>query len=178
LAIGLEAGQPTYRILVVEDKWANRQLLVRLLAPLGFDVREATNGQEAIALWQNWHPHLIWMDMRMPVMDGYEATREIKARSGDRSPPSNSFQQPHSLPSPSNSQPLKILVAEDNLLNQKLILTSAVLGADRFSQLCQELENMGKTGIVTITPEFIDRIETEYKRVKLALESERQKAQA
>jgi CheY-like chemotaxis protein len=85
-AIGLEPGQPTYRILVVEDKWANRQLMVRLLAPLGFEVKEATNGQEAIALWQDWHPHLIWMDMRMPVMDGYEATREIKARSGDRSP--------------------------------------------------------------------------------------------
>ena len=423
-AIGLEAGQPTYRILVVEDKWANRQLMVRLLAPLGFEVREATNGQEAIALWQDWHPHLIWMDMRMPVMDGYEATREIKARSGDRSPVilaltanafeeerlvalaigcddfirkpcqeevilekmaeylgvrysytdstettidlepmtalSTSSEQPHSSLSPNNSHPLKILVAEDNVLNQKLVLqmlkhlgyqadkvvsnglealealhhqpydvvlmdvempkmdgltatrqirqewdtkvgphiiamtgralpeeqeeclaagindyltkpirletlskalsqcqpkanrhssdtlyqedltpavldakmlqeiqciageegtaflvstidtyledaskmlqnirdaiaqkqaevlyqtahtlktTSAFLGAERFSQLCQELENMGKTGILTVTPEFVNRIETEYKRVKLALESERQKAQ-
>jgi len=425
LAIGLEPGQPTYRILVVEDKWANRQLLVRLLAPLGFEVQEATNGQEAIALWQDWHPHLIWMDMRMPVMDGYEATREIKARSGDRSPvilaltanafeeerlvalaigcddfirkpcqeevilekmaeylgvryiytdstettidlepvssPSNSSEQPHPALSPNNSQQLKILVAEDNLLNQKLILqmlkhlgyqadkvvsnglealealhhqpydvvlmdvempkmdgltatrqirqewatevcphiiamtgralpqeqeeclaagindyltkpirlerlskalsqcqprgnrqpsdtlypenltpavldakmlqeieciageegtaflvstidtyledaskmlqnirdaiaqkqaevlyhtahslktTSAFLGADKFSQLCQELEKMGKAGVVTVTPEFANGIETEYKRVKRALELERQKAQA
>ncbi|HEY9611212.1 GAF domain-containing protein [Allocoleopsis sp.] len=425
LAIGLEPSQPTYRILVVEDKWANRQLMVRLLAPLGFEVREATNGQEAIALWQDWHPHLIWMDMRMPVMDGYEATREIKARSGDRSPvilaltanafeeerlvalaigcddfirkpcqeevilekmaeylgvryiytdstettidlepvtsPSNSSEEPHSSLSPNNSQHLKILVAEDNLLNQKLVLqmlkhlgyqadkvvsnglealealhyqpydvvlmdmempkmdgltatrqirqewaievgphiiamtgralpeeqeeclaagindyltkpirletlskvlsqcqprghqhssdtlyqeettpavlnvkmlqeieciageegaaflvsmidiyledgsklvqnirdaidqkqpevlyhtahllktTSAFLGADEFSQLCQELEKIGKSGIVTVTPEFANRLESEYKRVECALKIEQQKAQA
>lgn len=77
--IGLEPNQPVYRILVVEDVEENRQLLLRILEPLGFEVREAVNGQEAIALWSTWKPHLIWMDMRMPVMDGYEATREIKA---------------------------------------------------------------------------------------------------
>jgi len=49
------------------------------LTPLGFDVREASNGQEAMANWQTWEPHLICMDMRMPVMDGREATRQIKA---------------------------------------------------------------------------------------------------
>ncbi|MDY6784382.1 MAG: GAF domain-containing protein [Cyanobacteriota bacterium] len=84
--LGLQPGQPTYRILVVEDKLANRQLLVKLLVPLGFEVREATNGLEAIALCEQWHPHLIWMDMRMPVMDGYTATREIKLKMGDRAP--------------------------------------------------------------------------------------------
>ena len=42
-------------------------------------MREATNGQEAIEVWERWEPHLIWMDMRMPVMNGYEATRRIKA---------------------------------------------------------------------------------------------------
>jgi two-component system sensor histidine kinase/response regulator len=42
-------------------------------------VRAATNGLEAINLWREWQPHLIWMDMRMPVMDGHEATRRIKA---------------------------------------------------------------------------------------------------
>ncbi|MEG4444003.1 PAS domain S-box protein [Microcoleus sp. AT9_B5] len=77
--IGLESNQPVYRILVVEDVEENRQLLLKILEPLGFEVREAVNGQEAIALWSTWKPHLIWMDMRMPVMDGYEATREIKA---------------------------------------------------------------------------------------------------
>lgn len=79
LVVGLVPGQPIYRLLVVDDSAINRQLLVRLLRPLGFAVREAINGQEAIDIWQTWSPHLIWMDMRMPVLDGYEATRRIKA---------------------------------------------------------------------------------------------------
>jgi signal transduction histidine kinase/CheY-like chemotaxis protein len=76
--IALAPNQPSYKILAVDDKPINRQLLVRLLSPLGFDVKEASNGKEAIAIWQEWQPHLIWMDMRMPVMDGYEATKYIK----------------------------------------------------------------------------------------------------
>ncbi|MGK7877790.1 MAG: response regulator [Xenococcaceae cyanobacterium] len=77
--ISLAPDQPVYRILVVEDEWANRKLLVKLLTSLGFVVREAVNGQEAVEEWESWEPHLIWMDMRMPVMDGYEATKQIKA---------------------------------------------------------------------------------------------------
>jgi signal transduction histidine kinase/CheY-like chemotaxis protein len=77
--IALEAGQPHYHILIVDDKWTNRQLLIKLLKPLGFEVREAANGLEAIEIWKEFEPQLIWMDMRMPVMDGYEATQKIKA---------------------------------------------------------------------------------------------------
>ena len=77
--VGLEAGQPKYLILVAEDKPENRQLLVELLTSVGFEVREATNGIEAISLGKSWFPHLIWMDMRMPVMDGFETTKQIKA---------------------------------------------------------------------------------------------------
>jgi CheY-like chemotaxis protein len=77
--IGLESGQPVYRLLIVEDVEASRRLLVKLLQPLGFQVRQAVNGQEAIEVWEEWQPHLIWMDMRLPVMDGREATRRIKA---------------------------------------------------------------------------------------------------
>ncbi|WP_204101786.1 MULTISPECIES: response regulator, partial [Spirulina sp. CCY15215] len=68
-----------YRILIVDDKPVNRQLLVQLLSPLGFELQEASNGQEAIDIWQEWQPELIWMDMRMPVMDGFTATQKIKA---------------------------------------------------------------------------------------------------
>ena len=77
--LGLAPGQPTYKILTVDDKPINRQLLIKLLSPLGFEVKEASNGQEAITIWDEWEPHLIWMDMRMPVMDGYEATKYIKS---------------------------------------------------------------------------------------------------
>ncbi|BAY50270.1 multi-sensor hybrid histidine kinase (plasmid) [Scytonema sp. HK-05] len=80
--IGLEPGQPVYRILVAEDKRENRQLLIKLLRPVGFQVQEVTNGQEAVSLCKSWSPHLIWMDMQMPVMNGFEATKEIKALGG------------------------------------------------------------------------------------------------
>ncbi|AKG20574.1 ATP-binding protein [Calothrix sp. 336/3] len=76
--IALAPNQPTYRLLIVDDKPLNRQLLIKLLSPLGFQLQEANNGQEAINIWDRWEPHLIWMDMRMPVIDGYEATQKIK----------------------------------------------------------------------------------------------------
>jgi len=77
--IGLAPNQPEYRILVVDDRADNRLVLIRLLSSLGLVVREAENGQQAVAVWKDWQPQLIWMDMQMPVMDGYEATKQIKA---------------------------------------------------------------------------------------------------
>ena len=77
--VGLEPGQPAYRLLVVDDFEVNRKLLVKIFRPIGFEVREAADGVEALAAWEEWEPHLIWLDMRMPVMDGYETTRRIKA---------------------------------------------------------------------------------------------------
>lgn len=77
--IGLAPDQPSYRILVVDDQPENRLLLVRLMLQLQMEVKEAANGVEALALWREWHPHLIWMDIRMPLLDGYEVTRQIRA---------------------------------------------------------------------------------------------------
>jgi signal transduction histidine kinase/ActR/RegA family two-component response regulator len=77
-----QATQREYRMLVVDDKRENRRLLVEWLQAAGFAVREAADGQAAIEIWEAWSPHLIWMDVRMPMLDGYEATRRIKARAG------------------------------------------------------------------------------------------------
>ena len=82
----LAPAQPNYRIAIVDDRDTNRLALVKLLESVGFTTKTASNGKEAIELWQAWQPDLIWMDMRMPVMDGYEATRQIKNSKNDRTP--------------------------------------------------------------------------------------------
>ncbi|NJN07141.1 MAG: response regulator [Richelia sp. RM2_1_2] len=79
--IKIAPSQPNYRILVVDDRLENRDLLTKLLSTVGFETCSAANGKQAIAIWETWQPHLIWMDMRMAIMDGYEATRLIKAQS-------------------------------------------------------------------------------------------------
>ncbi|MEG4401470.1 MULTISPECIES: PAS domain S-box protein [unclassified Microcoleus] len=84
LVIGLAPGQRDHRILVVDDQADNRLLMVRLLTQLGLEVKEATNGEEAVQIWQEWQPDLSWMDIRMPVLDGYEATKQIRAIEGEQ----------------------------------------------------------------------------------------------
>ncbi len=84
--IRLAPGQPSYRILIVEDKQANRQLLKKLLTLVGFEVSTCVNGEEAIAEWSQWHPHLIWMDLQMPVLDGYGAVGRIRELEQARQP--------------------------------------------------------------------------------------------
>ena len=84
LVVGLEQGQRTSRVLVVEDRKENRDLLIKLLQTVGFDVREAVNGMEAVEIFEQWQPDFIWMDIRMPVMDGLEATQIIKASEAGR----------------------------------------------------------------------------------------------
>ncbi len=73
------SDQSAYQLLVVDDNWINRELLIKLLSPLHFELHEAENGEEAVTIARSFQPHLIWMDLRMPVMDGVEATRQIKA---------------------------------------------------------------------------------------------------
>ena len=85
--VGLQSNQTDYRILIAEDTRLNRQLLTRILTPLGFEVREVNNGIEAIAVWQSWSPHLIWMDARMPMLNGSEAASAIRAIEAERNIP-------------------------------------------------------------------------------------------
>jgi PAS domain S-box-containing protein len=85
--IGLQPGTGPIRILIVDDVKHNRDLLREILNPVGFELAEAGNGVEALAQVESHAPHAIFMDMRMPVMDGYEATRRIKQHEAWKSIP-------------------------------------------------------------------------------------------
>ncbi|GAB4131394.1 MAG: hypothetical protein Fur0046_00320 [Cyanobacteria bacterium J069] len=76
----LAQDQGPCRVLIVEDQWQNRHLLVELLTSIGFEIYEAVNGEEAIAHWSSWNPHLILMDLRMPELNGFEAVEQIRQK--------------------------------------------------------------------------------------------------
>ena len=81
--VGLAPNQPEYRILVVEDHPESSLLLITLFSSIGFQIRQAANGKEAVSIWSTWKPHLICMDIRMPVIDGIQATQQIRARENE-----------------------------------------------------------------------------------------------
>jgi PAS domain S-box-containing protein len=82
--IGLEPGQNNLRLLVVDDKADNRELLSRIVAKVGFQVQEASDGAEAMDLFKKFKPHLVLMDMLMPGVDGFQATRLIRKAEKNR----------------------------------------------------------------------------------------------
>lgn len=80
-ALAINKGH--FRILIADDEPISRKLLNKLLTSLGFQTREAANGKEAVEMWESWQPHFIWMDMQMPVVNGWEATRQIRQKIQD-----------------------------------------------------------------------------------------------
>src|SRR3954454_21215032 len=80
--VAIAPGQPSFRLLIADDTMENRTLLERLFRTVGFEVRTACDGREAIDVWSEWKPDLVWMDIRMPVIDGYGATRAIREAEG------------------------------------------------------------------------------------------------
>jgi len=75
---GLATGPSRFRILIAEDQPDNQLLLSRLMTNIGLEVKVAADGEQCVQLFKDWRPDLIWMDRRMPVMDGKEATSRIR----------------------------------------------------------------------------------------------------
>lgn len=103
--VGLTPHQPEYRILIADDVAESRLLLDKILTPIGFLVRQTDNGADTVKLWQQWQPHLILMDMQMPIMDGHEATRQIRLEEKKRV-----LENCSSLPHDSLNSPLKTVI--------------------------------------------------------------------
>ncbi|GEM_PF-2431200 len=76
--LGVKSASTRYKILIAEDQLENRLLMRKVLEPFDFEIRDAYDGQQAIDIHQEWYADLIWMDMQMPNVDGYQATRQIK----------------------------------------------------------------------------------------------------
>jgi signal transduction histidine kinase/ABC-type glycerol-3-phosphate transport system substrate-binding protein/CheY-like chemotaxis protein len=85
--VSVVPGATPWRVLVVDDRADNRAVLRGLLETVGLQVREAASGEEAIEAWRSWEPHLVWMDKRLPGIDGLEATRRIRAAEAENGRP-------------------------------------------------------------------------------------------
>ncbi len=129
------------KALIVDDEKTNRLILKSLLTRLGYQTIEAVNGQEAIELFRQENPSIIFMDVMMPVVDGYEATRQIKAASVNR------FVPIIFLTAMSDEKALAQCIeagGDDFLVKpyDKLILQSKIRSMQRIAALNREVQGM------------------------------------
>jgi CheY-like chemotaxis protein len=157
---GLAEGQPEWRILIVEDDPENRQLITSLLEQTGFQVQEAENGEIALSQFERWKPDFIWMDMYMPVMDGYEATRRIRALPGGREVKIVAL-----TASPLREQKAKILAAGCDGMVLKPFREYDIFDTMahylRLHYLCEESVDTSTTGPTEIGPEAVSSLPQE-----------------
>ncbi len=135
LITGLAADQPSYRILIVEDRPENRQLLSQYMTISGFQVQVCHNGQDAIECWKQWRPHFIWMDWQMPIMNGYDATQAIRALERQRSQkPADDFEDISDIPAAHCFSPLDrtIIVALSASVFEETAFQITEAGCDDF----------------------------------------------
>jgi CheY-like chemotaxis protein len=83
--VGTNNGEPI-RVLVADDAEENCIVFSEILGHFGFDVRTVEDGREAVRVYEEWKPHIIMMDLRMPGMDGYEAAKMIRAKEDGQDP--------------------------------------------------------------------------------------------
>ena len=129
------------KALIVDDEKTNRLILKSLLTKQGYQTIEAVNGQEAIDLFKSEAPSIIFMDVMMPILDGYEATRQIKAASGNR------FVPVIFLTAMSDEEALAQCIeagGDDFLVKpyDKIILQSKIRSMQRIASLNQEVQGM------------------------------------
>jgi len=129
------------KALIVVDEKTNRLILKSLLSKQGYQTIEAVNGQEAIDLFNREHPSIIFMDVMMPLLDGYEATLQIKAASANR------FVPIIFLTAMSDEEALAQCIeagGDDFLIKpyDKVILQSKIRSMQRIAALNREVQGM------------------------------------
>ena len=168
---GMEPGQGVIKILVVDDKEPNRKLLTRMLSPVGFIIGDATNGEEAVEMFEHWHPDLILMDMVMPVMDGYEAIRTIRQMPGGKeilifSITASVFEEDKYNIFESGADEFIMKPFREEDIYQKITDRMGI----KFVYRCDKKEDSGTASVDLLTPEVIASFPPEMsERTRLAI---------